>query len=155
MARFRTETISRRTVEALKTDRDTMFWDRELPGFGVRVHPSGRKVYVAQTRARGKAAKRVTVGVRRPHRRGGAAPGGADHRPDQGRRGAGVGTDGGEAGGGPTVRPCAGAARLTPPPMSALYGGSNHHNCSINGSLIYLTIYLRNTIFQPARNLLE
>ena len=40
-----------------------MFWDRELPGFGVRVHPSGRKVYVAQTRARGKAAKRVTVGV--------------------------------------------------------------------------------------------
>ena len=63
MARFRTRTISRRTVEALKTDRDTMFWDRELPGFGVRVHPSGRKVYVAQTRARGKAAKRVTVGV--------------------------------------------------------------------------------------------
>ena len=33
MARFRTRTISRRTVEALKTDRDTMFWDRELPGF--------------------------------------------------------------------------------------------------------------------------
>ena len=63
MARFRTKTISRRTVEALETDRDTMFWDRELPGFGVRVHPSGRKVYVAQTRARGKAAKRVTVGV--------------------------------------------------------------------------------------------
>ena len=63
MARFRTKTISRRTVEALKTDRDTMFWDRELPGFGVRVHPSGRKVYVAQTRGRGKAAKRVTVGV--------------------------------------------------------------------------------------------
>ena len=38
-----------------------MFWNRELPGFGVRVHPSGRKVYVAQTCARGKAAKRVTV----------------------------------------------------------------------------------------------
>ena len=28
-----TGTISRRTVEALKTDRDTMFWDRELTGF--------------------------------------------------------------------------------------------------------------------------
>ena len=63
MPRFRTKTISRRTVEALKTDRDTIFWDRELPGFGVRVHPSGRKVYVAQTRAGGNAAKRVTVGV--------------------------------------------------------------------------------------------
>ena len=64
MARFRTKTISRRTVEALKVEKDTMFWDRELPGFGVRVYPSGRKVYIAQTRARGKAGQRVTVG---PH----------------------------------------------------------------------------------------
>ena len=64
MARFRTKTISRRTVEALKVGKDTMFWDRELPGFGVRVYPSGRKVYIAQTRANGKAGQRVTVG---PH----------------------------------------------------------------------------------------
>ena len=64
MARFRTKTISRRTVEALKVEKDTMFWDRELPGFGVRVYPSGRKVYIAQTRANGKAGQRVTVG---PH----------------------------------------------------------------------------------------
>ena len=64
MARLGTKTISRRTVEALTADRDTIFWDRELPGFGVRVHPSGRKIYVAQTRVDGKPAKRVTVG---PH----------------------------------------------------------------------------------------
>ena len=62
MARFRTKKISRRTVDALKVEKDTMFWDRELPGFGVRVYPSGRKVYIAQTRARGKAGLRVTVG---------------------------------------------------------------------------------------------
>ena len=62
MARFGKKTISRRTVEALKVEKDTVFWDSELPGFGVRVHPSGRKVYIAQTRAGGKAAKRVTVG---------------------------------------------------------------------------------------------
>ena len=62
MARFKTKTISKRTVDALKVDRDTLFWDSELAGFGVRVHPTGRKVYVVQTRAEGKAAKRVTVG---------------------------------------------------------------------------------------------
>ena len=50
MARFGKKTISRRTVEALKVEKDTVFWDSELPGFGVRVHPSGRKVYIAQTR---------------------------------------------------------------------------------------------------------
>ena len=62
MARFGKKTISRRTVDALKVEKDTVFWDSELPGFGVRVHPSGRKVYIAQTRAGGKAAKRVKVG---------------------------------------------------------------------------------------------
>ena len=62
MARFRTKTISRRTVEALVVGKDTVFWDSELSGFGVRVYPSGSKVYVVQTRADGKAAKRVTVG---------------------------------------------------------------------------------------------
>ena len=63
MARLRKRTISRRTVASLKADRDTTFWDRDLPGFGVRVRPSGRKVYVAQARARGEAATRVTLGV--------------------------------------------------------------------------------------------
>ena len=62
MARFKTKTISKRTVESLKVDKDTLFWDSELPGFGVRVHPTGRKVYVVQTRAGGQAAKRLTVG---------------------------------------------------------------------------------------------
>ena len=65
MARFGKKTISRRTVEALKVEKDTVFWDSELPGFGERVHPSGRKFYIAQTRGRGKAAKPVTVGRHR------------------------------------------------------------------------------------------
>ena len=62
MARLQTKTISRRTVEALTVEKDTVFWDRELMGFGVRVYPSGSKVYVVQTRAGGRAATRVTVG---------------------------------------------------------------------------------------------
>ena len=37
MARFRTNTISRRTVEALKVEKDTVFWDREPPGSGCMM----------------------------------------------------------------------------------------------------------------------
>ncbi len=62
MARLQTRTISRRTVETLKVEKDTVFWDSKLMGFGVRVYPSGSKYYVVQTRAGGAAAKRVTVG---------------------------------------------------------------------------------------------
>ncbi|MDE0147834.1 MAG: tyrosine-type recombinase/integrase [Rhodospirillaceae bacterium] len=60
----RQKTLSNRTVAALKVERDTVFWDRDLPGFGVRVYPSGGKVYVAQARERTgkKLPKRVTVG---------------------------------------------------------------------------------------------
>ncbi|MDE0032229.1 MAG: tyrosine-type recombinase/integrase [Deltaproteobacteria bacterium] len=42
-------------------ERDAVFWDRELSGFGVRVYPSGAKVYVVQTRANGKS-RRFTIG---------------------------------------------------------------------------------------------
>ena len=62
MAKLTTTTISKRTVEALAVEKDTVFWDSELLGFGVRVYPSGSKYYIVQTRAHGEAAKRVTVG---------------------------------------------------------------------------------------------
>ena len=62
MAKLTTTTISRRTVEALSVEKDTVFWDSELSGFGIRVYPTGSKHYVVQTRAGGKAGKRVTVG---------------------------------------------------------------------------------------------
>ncbi len=60
----RQKSLSNRTVAALKVERDTVFWDRFLPGFGVRVYPSGGKVYIAQARERTgkKLPKRVTVG---------------------------------------------------------------------------------------------
>ena len=63
MVKLRTKTISRRTVDALRVEKNTTFWDSELLGFGVRVYPSGRKVYVVQARPRGKQATRATVGL--------------------------------------------------------------------------------------------
>ena len=57
-------TISKRAVDALSVeDRDTVFWDRDLPGFGVRVYPSGRKIYVVQSRGPA-GIRRVSLG---PH----------------------------------------------------------------------------------------
>ena len=54
--------LSRRAVDALPvTEREVVYWDRDLTGFGVRVHPSGSKVYIVQTRARGKS-RRLTIG---------------------------------------------------------------------------------------------
>ena len=36
--------ITKRTVDALTVgEKDTVFWDRDLAGFGVRVHATGRK----------------------------------------------------------------------------------------------------------------
>ena len=62
MARLEYRTISHRTVQGLPVaEKDAVYWDRKLPGFGVRVYPSGSKVYLVQTRAGGKS-KRVAIG---------------------------------------------------------------------------------------------
>ena len=56
------KTLSKRTVDRLVVNgRDAVFWDREIPGFGIRVYPSGAKVYVVQTRVSGKS-RRMTIG---------------------------------------------------------------------------------------------
>ena len=63
MPRRSTQALTGRTVDALTASaRDVIVWDRELAGFGVRVYPSGRKVYVVQSRAGG-SPRRVTLGT--------------------------------------------------------------------------------------------
>ena len=53
--------ITEHTVAALSVRRDTVVWDRALTGFGVRVYPSGAKVYVVQARGP-EGSRRITVG---------------------------------------------------------------------------------------------
>ena len=62
MAQRQVRTLSKRIVDGLSVNgKDAIFWDRDLLGFGVRVYPSGKKVFVVQTRAFGRS-KRVTLG---------------------------------------------------------------------------------------------
>ncbi len=54
--------LTKRAVDALEVEgKDAVFWDRDLAGFGVRVHATGRKVYVVQSRGPG-GPKRMTLG---------------------------------------------------------------------------------------------
>ena len=55
------KTLSNRAVGKLEVEKDTVYWDRDLTGFGVRVYPTGSKVYIAQARGP-EGPKRVAVG---------------------------------------------------------------------------------------------
>ncbi len=62
MAERQYRTLTKRTVDRLSVNGNgAIFWDRDLPGFGVRVYPSGKKVFVVHTRAFGRS-KRVSLG---------------------------------------------------------------------------------------------
>lgn len=55
--------LTKRFVEALTTDkRYEIVWDSALPGFGVRVWSSGRRVYVLQYRTHEGISRRKTIG---------------------------------------------------------------------------------------------
>jgi integrase len=56
--------LTKRIVEAAEVKTaEYMLWDGELPGFGVRVMPSGRRSYMVQYRA-GRRSRRMGLG---PH----------------------------------------------------------------------------------------
>jgi hypothetical protein len=54
--------LIKRTIEALAPrEIDFIAWDNHVPGFGVRVMPSGRKSFVLQYRA-GRRSRRMVLG---------------------------------------------------------------------------------------------
>src|SRR3712207_2351539 len=54
--------LTKHMVDALQVGSSDYFeWDDDLPGFGVRVWPSGRKTYLVQYRADGRS-RRVKIG---------------------------------------------------------------------------------------------
>ena len=54
--------LTKRRVDAIAAgERPREVWDDELKGFGVRIHPSGRKVFIVMTRVNGRLI-RVTIG---------------------------------------------------------------------------------------------
>ncbi len=59
--------ISKSTVDATQPgSQDTLYWDDQLKGFGLKVTPKGKKVYVCQYRVGGGAAgktRRLTLGA--------------------------------------------------------------------------------------------
>ena len=58
--------LTKRTIDATKpAERDSYVWDGELSGFGLKVTPTGRKVYLVQYRLGGRQGRtrRVTIGV--------------------------------------------------------------------------------------------
>ena len=50
--------ITKRTVDALApAEKERVVWDDDIKGFGVRVHPTGRKVYIVKYRHEGRSVK--------------------------------------------------------------------------------------------------
>lgn len=56
--------ITKRTVDAITPSvKDQFVWDTELKGFGLKVTPKGRKVYLVQYRLPGTTTRRYTIGT--------------------------------------------------------------------------------------------
>jgi integrase len=58
--------LTKRTVDAERPEeREKFVWDEDLPGFGLRVFPSGRKSYVVQYKlgGRGGRTRRMALGL--------------------------------------------------------------------------------------------
>ena len=64
-AAMSTARITKRAVDGARpAPKDSYLWDEELPGFGLKITPAGRKVYLVQYRLGGRQGRtrRFTIG---------------------------------------------------------------------------------------------
>ncbi len=47
-------------------DKDVVVWDTEIPGFGIRVRPSGKRVYILKYRTKQGRQRKPTIGQHGP-----------------------------------------------------------------------------------------
>ena len=58
--------LTKNSIDSLPTSAsDTIYWDAGCPGFGVKVTPKGRKVFVVlyRTGGAGSSLRKYTIGV--------------------------------------------------------------------------------------------
>ena len=60
--------LTKLVVERTEPDpaRDRFFWDSKVPGFGVRIYPTGKRMYVFQYRTKARQQRRVAIGLHGP-----------------------------------------------------------------------------------------
>lgn len=60
--------LTKRVVDGLEPpdQRDDILWDSQLPGFGLRIKPSGRRTYILQYRNPQGRSRRFTIGLHGP-----------------------------------------------------------------------------------------
>ncbi len=60
--------LTKHIVESAKPDpeRDVFIWDTQLPGFGLRVYPSGKRKYILQYRTKSSRQRRLVIGPHGP-----------------------------------------------------------------------------------------
>jgi integrase len=60
--------LTKLVVERTEPDptRDLFVWDSKVPGFGARIYPTGKRMYVFQYRTKARQQRRVAIGLHGP-----------------------------------------------------------------------------------------